>query len=117
MVAWVLLVLVLVARGGGQGDQVARVTLLQQQVCSQETSRGPGAGRGRGPGAGEVVCRCQGPRGEQAPAYLGVRLQGFLLHSAARTRGHQVRLYPIICKLSGLESVQRITVTNWSILH
>ena len=46
MVAWVLLVLVLVlaARGGGQGDQVARVTLLQQQVCSQETSRGPGAG-------------------------------------------------------------------------
>ena len=47
MVAWVLLVLVLAARGGGQVDQVdqvARVTLLQQQVCSQETSRGPGAG-------------------------------------------------------------------------
>ena len=42
MVAWVLLVLA--ARGGGQVDQVARVTLLQQQVCSQETSRGPGAG-------------------------------------------------------------------------
>ena len=111
MVAWVLLVLVLAARGGGQLDQVARVTLLQQQVCSQETSRG------RGPGAGEVVCRCQGPRGEQAPAYLGVRLQGFLLHSAARTRGHQVRLHPLICKLSGMESVQRITVTNWGVLH
>ena len=47
MVAWVLLVLVLAARGGGQVDQVdqvARVTLLQQQVCSQETSMGPGEG-------------------------------------------------------------------------
>ena len=44
MVAWLVLVLVLAARGGGQGNQVARVTLLQQQVCSQETSRGPGAG-------------------------------------------------------------------------
>ena len=44
MVAWVLLVLVLAARGGGLGGQVARVTLLQQQVCSQETSMGPGEG-------------------------------------------------------------------------
>ena len=68
-------------------------------------------------GAGEVVCRCQGPRGEQTPAYLGVRLQGFLLHSPARTRGHQVRLNPLICKLSGMESVRRITVTNWTVLH
>ena len=48
---------------------VSRVTLVQQQACSQA------------PDTAQVVCRCPGEPAGQDPAYLGVRMQGFLTKS------------------------------------
>ena len=42
-----------------------RMTLLQQQACSQDSAR--------------VLGRCPGELDTQGPSYLGVRMQGFLI--------------------------------------
>ena len=56
---------------------MSRVTLVQQQACS------------RAPDTGDtvtMVCRCPGEMGDtQAPAYLGVRMQGFLIRPQAKS--------------------------------
>ena len=46
-----------------------RVTLVQQQVCHKERDM--------------VICRCYQEQETiiQMPAYLGIRMQGFLMHS------------------------------------
>lgn len=49
---------------------MSRVTLVQQQACT----RAPDTG-----GPVTTVCSCPGERDTQGPAYLGVRMQGFLL--------------------------------------
>ena len=50
---------------------MSRVTLVQQQACSRAPDTGPMV---------TIVCRCPGEMGDtQAPAYLGVRMQGFLI--------------------------------------
>ena len=46
---------------------MSRMTLLQQQACSQDSAR--------------VVCRCPGELDTQGPSYLGVRMQGFLINN------------------------------------
>ena len=55
---------------------MSRVTLVQQQACS----RAPDTG-----GLVTMVCRCPGEMGDtQVPAYLGVRMQGFLIRPQAK---------------------------------
>ena len=58
---------------------MSRVTLVQQQACT----RAPDTG-----GPVTTVCRCPGERNTQGPAYLGVRMQGFLLapHTSSEVR-------------------------------
>ena len=46
---------------------MSRMTLIQQQACSQDMAR--------------VVCRCPGELETQGPSYLGVRMQGFLINN------------------------------------
>ena len=46
---------------------MSRMTLLQQQACSQDSAR--------------VLCRCPGELDTQGPSYLGVRMQGFLINN------------------------------------
>ena len=50
-------------------SSLARVTLVQQQVCHKERDK--------------VICRCYQEQESptQMPAYLGIRMQGFLMHS------------------------------------
>ena len=57
-------------RASVTSSPMSRVTLVQQQACA----RAPDTG-----GPVTTVCRCPGERDSQGPAYLGVRMQGFLL--------------------------------------
>ena len=64
---------------------MSRVTLIQQQACS------------RAPDTGDtvtMVCRCPGEMGDtQAPAYLGVRMQGFLIRPQAKPEVNSMQRY------------------------
>lgn len=66
-VTWLLTVIVTLLMAP-ETLTVTRVTLVQQQACTQA------------PDTARVVCRCPGELGAaQEPAYLGVRMQGFLI--------------------------------------
>ena len=64
---------------------MSRVTLVQQQACS------------RAPDTGDtvtMVCRCPGEMEDtQAPAYLGVRMQGFLIRPQAKSEVSSMQRY------------------------
>ena len=58
---------------------MSRMTLIQQQACSQDMAR--------------VVCRCPGELETQGPSYLGVRMQGFLIRPQAKLEVSSVQHY------------------------
>lgn len=65
----IYILLILASLVTSHSSNLVRVTLVQQQVCHQERD--------------QVICRCYQEQDTltQMPAYLGIRMQGFLMHS------------------------------------